>query len=85
MNATRVIYPQFRVQPKVKHKILAQISILKSHYCFGKHIGPKQLHISTLLDEALLVEQSFFFKIIMLANYHATMKLPMDCNLCTKI
>jgi hypothetical protein len=66
MNATRVIYTQFRVQLKVKHKILAQFSILKSHYCFGKHIGPKQLHISTLLDEALLVEQSFFSRLLCL-------------------
>jgi len=85
MNATRVICSQLWVQPKVEHKILAQFSILKAHYYFGKHIGLKQLYISPLSDEALLVQQSSFFKILMLVNYHATLKPPMNCNLFTKI
>ncbi len=41
MNATRVICSQLWVQLKVEDKIFAQFSILKAHYCFGKHIGLK--------------------------------------------
>jgi len=51
MNASGVIYPQFWVQHEAKHKFMAQLSILKIHYCFGKQIGPKQLFILPLLDE----------------------------------
>jgi hypothetical protein len=63
---TRVIFPQYWVQFKAKQKNLAQFSILKAHYCFGKHIGPKQLHISPLLNEALLVQQFFFSRLLCL-------------------
>jgi hypothetical protein len=43
------------MQFEVEHNFLAQLSNFKTHYYFGKHIGPKQLYISPLLDEALLV------------------------------
>jgi len=49
MNASGVIYPQFWVQHEAKHKFMAQLSILKIHYCFGKQIGPKQLFILSYL------------------------------------
>ncbi len=45
MNATDIIYPQFWLQPKAKHDFLAQVNILKSHYCRGKHIGVKCVFI----------------------------------------
>jgi hypothetical protein len=51
INAIGVIYPRFWVQPKAKHKFKAQLSILKVHYCFGKHVGPKELLIPPLFDE----------------------------------
>lgn len=31
-------------------------NILKAYYCFEKIIGPKQVFITPLLDEALLVQ-----------------------------
>jgi hypothetical protein len=63
---------------------MAQLTILKAHYCFGKEIGSKQLFIPPLLDEKLLVQQAFFFKLIILANCHAAMSPPLNCNPYTK-
>ncbi len=54
---------------------MAQFSILKAYYCFGKHIGPKHLFIPPLLDETLLAFHAYVFKFTMLANCHATMSL----------
>jgi hypothetical protein len=56
------------VQPKGKNKFMPQLSILKSHYCFGMQVGPKQLFITPLIDEALLVHWSSLFTLPMLAN-----------------
>ncbi len=58
---------------------MPQLSILKSHYCFGMQIGPKQLFITPLIDEALLEHRSSsFFMLPMLANCHAAMSPPLD-------
>lgn len=59
---------------------MPQLSILKSHYCFAMQIDPKQLFIALLIDEALLVHQSSFFMLPMLANCHAAMSPPLDRN-----
>jgi hypothetical protein len=63
---------------------MVQLSILKAHYCFGKHIGPKQLFIPPLLDETLLVQHAYVFKLTMLANCHATMSPIVNYNPSTK-
>ncbi len=59
---------------------MPQLSILKSHYCFGTQIGPKQLFIAPLTDEALLMHRSSLFMLPMLANCHAAMSPPLDHN-----
>jgi hypothetical protein len=59
---------------------MSQLSILKSHYCFGMQIGPKQLFITPLIDEALLVHWSSLFVLPMPANCHAAMSPPLDHN-----
>jgi hypothetical protein len=61
------------VQPKGENKFMPQLSILKSHYCFGTQIGPKQLFITPLIDEALFVHWSSLFMLPMLANCHTAM------------
>ncbi len=70
--------PSFRCSLKLNTNFNFESTLL-----FWKHIiGPKQLYIPPLFDETLLVQQSSFFK--MFSNCHATMKLLMDCNPCTK-
>jgi hypothetical protein len=85
MNAIEIIYPKFWVQPKVKHFFLAQLGILKTHYCHGKNIGANQIYISSLFNELKLKAQASFFKVMMLANSATTRKLPLDCNPCFKM
>jgi len=80
MNAIGVIYPLFWLQHEVKHMFMAQFSILKVDYYFGKHIGLKQLFIPPLLDGTLLVQESSFFKLTMFANCHVAMSPPLDSN-----
>jgi hypothetical protein len=62
MNATRIIYPQFWIQPEVEQIFLAQLSTLKAHYCHGKNIGANQMYSPPLLDELKLEAQASFFK-----------------------
>jgi hypothetical protein len=38
-----------------------------------------------LLDQTLLVQQSFFFKLTMIANCHSTMEPPLYCNPSIKL
>jgi hypothetical protein len=68
------------VQPKGENKFMPQLSILKSHYCFGTQNWPKTIVHHTLIDEALLVHWSSFFMLPMLANFHAAMSPLLDRN-----
>jgi hypothetical protein len=56
MNTTIIILQSIWVQQNVKQNFLAQLNILKAYYCFEKIIGPKQVFITPLFDEALLVQ-----------------------------
>jgi hypothetical protein len=60
INAIGVISPQFWLQPETKHKFKAQLSILKVHNYFGKHVGPKKLFIPPLFDEHCWCSRHFF-------------------------
>jgi hypothetical protein len=85
MNATGIIYPWFWILPEVEHIFLAQLNILKAHYCHGKNIGANQMYIPLLLDELNLKAQASLFKMTMLANFIVAMKLPLDYNPCSKM
>jgi hypothetical protein len=84
MDAIKIIYPKSWVQPKVKHNFLAQLGILKTHYCHGKNIRANQMYISPLFNELKLEAQASFFKVMMMAIF-ATRKLLLDCNACFKM
>jgi hypothetical protein len=64
---------------------MAQFSILKKDYYFGKHIGLKQLFIPPLLDGTLLVQVSSFSKLTMFAKCPVATSLPLDSNPYIKI
>ncbi len=53
MNATGIIYSQLWVQPQAKHTFLAQLNILKAHYCHGKNVNLNQVFINPILNELL--------------------------------
>jgi hypothetical protein len=84
MNANEIIYPKSWVQPKVKHIFLAQLGILKTHYCHEKNIRANQIYISPLFNELKLEARASFFKVMMMANSATTRKLLLDCNPCFK-
>jgi len=73
------------VQHEVEQKFMVQLSNLEVDYCFGKHISPKKLYIPPLLDETLLVQHAYVFKLTMLPNCHATINPPINYNPCTNI
>jgi hypothetical protein len=50
MIATGIIYPYFWIQSKLEHIFLAQLNILKPHYCHGKNIEANQMYIPPLFD-----------------------------------
>jgi hypothetical protein len=58
---------------------------LKAYYCHGRNIGPNQVFIPPLLDEAKLNEQTSFFKMITMFNAIVAMKSPTNCKLCSKM
>jgi hypothetical protein len=58
---------------------------VKAHYCHGKNFKANHEYISPLFDELKLKAQPFFFKMTMMVNFVTTMKLPLDCNPCSKM
>jgi hypothetical protein len=67
------LYPQFWLQLEDEHIFLLQVIIIKSQF-YHRHIGANRLFIPSFLDEALLDEQTIFFKMTMMSNGVAVMK-----------
>jgi hypothetical protein len=82
---SRLFIPNLGFNQKLNIYFLAQVGILKTHYCHGKNIGANQIYISPLFNELKLKAQASFFKVMMLANSTTTRKLPLDCNPCFKM
>jgi hypothetical protein len=61
------------------------LGILKANYFHGRNIGPNQVFILHLLDNAKLNEQTSFFKMTTMSDVTVAMKSTINSNLCSKM
>jgi hypothetical protein len=78
MDALGIVYPQYRMQPKLEKRLNTHLVIIKATFCQPKKVGPMKYGF-------LACSQLLFLTFSMTNNVQLSMQKPFDVNLVTKL